>query len=189
MHLREDTDYYCMVWLGMAILGAFYFSFGYLWLTGTITLNILTAVLLPVLGLPPVMVFLYVGYLRPVRGKAKTTMFGFSVVASLFYAIFSMSVPAEWGGGLGLVFWGIIGALVTAGGLAMIPPLEDAVTPGLLDYSRLSYAGRPAVRSAVEVFVEEPEETRGSEKEGEAREPIERTEESTAETGKRDESE
>ncbi len=142
-YLREDSDFYCLIWLGLAVLGAFYFNFGYLLLTGVITFSLITATLAPVLGLPPVMVFFFLGYLRPARGKIKMTMLSIATVVALFYIIFSFAVPAEWGGGFGLAVWGVGGAFLTAGGFAMIPPIDESTSPGLLDVSQLPYVKKP----------------------------------------------
>ena len=149
--LREDSDFYCVIWLGIAVLAAYYFSFGYGLLTGQYTLTaFLDSTLAPVLGLPPVILFFLYGYLRPPRGRIKTTMLSLAVVASLFFVILCYSLPSQIGGGLGLAVWGIMGALLTTGGFATIHPLDESVTPGLLDVSKLHYGKKEAEDSTPE---------------------------------------
>ncbi|MHA1771535.1 MAG: hypothetical protein ACTSYL_03365 [Candidatus Thorarchaeota archaeon] len=141
-YLREDTDFYCLIWLGVAVLGAFYFNFGYLFLMGVISFSSIFGALAPVLGLPILMIFFFVGYMRPPRGKIKGVMIALALVSAIFYAIFAFAVPTAWGGGLGLAIWGTGGAFLTAAGFAIIPPLDESTSPGLLDVHSLPYAKR-----------------------------------------------
>ena len=177
MSLREDNGPYCLVWLGMLLMGAYYTSFAYLIWTdsGAAASFFAPANFIFMIGLmilPPVMAFFFTGYLRPTRGKAKMTMLGPSVFLGLIYVILAATVlassdiitnlvvPAAWErdpseythlGNL-LVFsaWGIGSAILTAGGFSIAQSYEQSSSPGILDVSSLHY-GPP------EAEEEEPE--------------------------------
>lgn len=165
MTLREDNGPYCLVWLGMLLLGAFYMSFVYAIITDTAAaaqiFNPSNFFLLSILWvLPPVMTFLFTGYLRPTRGKAKMTMLGPSVLAGLFFFIiaFVLSGSSTLIENL-LVFsaWGIGSAVLTAGGFSIAQSYEQSTSRGMLDVSSLHYG--PPKEEEVEEEVTEPEAT------------------------------
>ena len=166
MALREDNGPYCLVWLGMLLLGAYYTNFAY-----QIYINSNAAgaffgnfgFMIGLIILPPLMVFFFTGYLRPTRGKAKMTMLGPSVFLGLLYVLLTYSVslmPAvEFIISNSLVFsaWGIGSAILTAGGFAIVQSSEQSTSPGMLDVSSLHY-GPPKAEPEPEPVVEVPTE-------------------------------
>ncbi len=143
MKLREDSDPYCMLWVGVLLLGAYYFNFLYRSYTLAGYITTMTPYLMPLTVIPLVLVVTLIGYLRPARSRVKPTMLALSAVLGLFIVVFSLLVPPDMGGGVFLASWGIGAALLTAGGFSIMHPLEDSVTPGMMDVSALHY-GPPA---------------------------------------------
>ena len=163
MSLREDNGPYCLVWLGMLLLGSYYTSFAYLSCTDSVAASSIFAptnfiLMIGLMILPPVMTFFFTGYLRPTRGKAKMTMLGPSVFFGFIFVIFASSISASsdiltslfaapgWdidSTALGelLVFsgWGIGSAILTAGGFSIAQSYEQSTSPGMLDVSSLHY--------------------------------------------------
>lgn len=150
-YLREDTDFYCAIWLGVAVLGAFYFNFVYMLLMDIITLSSIFTTLAPILGLPLVLAFFFYGYLHPAHGKTKYAMGFLSVVTAFFYFLQANLLPADLGGGLQLAVWGIGGAFLTGMGFSIMPPLEESMSPGRLDLSALPYGKRPEPKTETAV--------------------------------------
>ncbi|MHA1577717.1 MAG: hypothetical protein ACTSU3_10190 [Candidatus Thorarchaeota archaeon] len=146
MKLREDPPQYCFLWMGIIFLSAYYFNFIYSGFS-------LTASFLFTIGAPIILVFFFMGYLKPVRGKSKSMMLSIAVVLSALFAIvvFQNNV-LDWQAGLFTAAWGIGSAILTAGGFSMSPTLEASSTPGMLDVSKLHYG-------PVKEIVEEVEET------------------------------
>ncbi|MBN2229132.1 MAG: hypothetical protein JW779_06020 [Candidatus Thorarchaeota archaeon] len=145
MALREDSEPYCLAWVGFLLMGAYYANFGYQLWTNPVAVSAFinnSPSMLILLGLPPLMVFLFTGYLRPSRGKAKMSMLGPSVIAGLFFVIISYQVGSTTTilGDL-IVFsaWGIGSALLTAGGFSIMASLEKNTSPGIMDISSLHY--------------------------------------------------
>ena len=157
MALREDSDWYCLLWLGIVILSAYYFSFFYFSMTVTIFLPMMLSSysvnLTMLLLLPPILIFFFVGYLRPERSKAKPTVLAIGVTAALLYTIFAISLDSAFGGGLYLAIWGIGSSLLVAGALSISQPLDENISPGILDVSSLHYG--PPPKEEPEVPVEE----------------------------------
>ncbi len=142
MSLREDSDPYCMLWIGVALFAAYYFSFAYLGLTVTGYLSAIAAYLPILLGLPIVMVFLFTGYLKPHRGRYRPTVLALSILASLFYFIIASTlrqVGSVTHDSIFLSSWVIGGAILIAGAFSEIPPLSESTSPGMLDVSSLQY--------------------------------------------------
>ena len=173
MTLREDNGPYCLTWIGLLLMGSYYAHFAYLLYTIPSAAAAFFAAsnfgfMLVLLVLPPVMVFPFVGYLRPSHGKAKMTMLGPSVIAGVFFVIIAnlVSLNTDILGNL-LVFsaWGIGSALLTAGGLSIAQSYEASTTPGMLDVSSLHYGPpkeepepEPESASLEENTVEEPKD-------------------------------
>ena len=158
MTLREDNGPYCLVWLGMLVLGAYYMSFVYTIITDSAAAAQIFApanfALISILWiLPPVMAFLFTGYLRPTRGKAKMTMLGPSVFAGVIFFIiaFILSGNSTIIDNL-LVFtaWGVGSAILTAGGFSIAQSYEQSTDHGRLDVSSLHY-GPPKEEEVEEV--------------------------------------
>lgn len=172
MSLREDNGPYCLVWLGVLLMGAYYANFAYMiWTSPAAAASFFAAsnflYILLLMILPPVMVFFFTGYLRPTRGKAKMTMLGPSVIAGLFFVIIAniVSLNTDILGNL-LIFsgWGIGSAILTAGGLSIVQSYEASTSPGMLDVSSLHYGPpkeepepEPEPEPEVEAPIEEPE--------------------------------
>jgi len=172
MSLREDSDQYCLVWVGLLLLGAYYANFAYLIWTSTSAAAAFFAVtnffyMMLLLAFPPIMVLLFTGYLRPARGKAKMSMLGPSVISALFFVIISSLVSANTDILGDLIFfsaWGIGGALLTAGGLSIMQTLQQSTTRGILDVSSLHYGpSKPEapVEMTPEPFTETAEKENG----------------------------
>ena len=146
MKLREDPTQYCFLWMGIIFLSAYYFNFIYSGYS-------LTTSFLFIIGAPILLVFFYMGYLKPVRGKSKSMMLSIAVVISALFAIVVFQEHAlDWQAGLFASAWGIGSAILTAGGFSMSPTLEQSSTPGILDVSALHYG---PVKEIVEEVAEE----------------------------------
>lgn len=169
MSLREDNGPYCLIWLGLLLMGGYYANFVYMIWTGVISaadiLSVSNFFMFLLVILPPVMVFLFGGYLRPTRGKAKQTMFGLSVFVAMFYVIFANLVGSDILGNL-ITFsaWGIGSAILTAGGFSIVQSYEQSTSSGMLDVSSLHYGPpkdepEPESEPEVEAPVEVPEVT------------------------------
>ena len=150
MSLREDNGPYCLVWLGVLLMGAYYANFAYqMWTSPSIAASFFAATnfifMVALMILPPLMVFFFTGYLRPAHGKAKMTMLGPSVFLGLIFVIaaYTVSLNSDIADMLGnlLVFsgWGIGSAVLTAGGLSIVQSYEQSTSPGMLDVSSLHY--------------------------------------------------
>ncbi len=182
MALREDNGPYCLIWLGVLLMGAYYANFAYMIWTSPSAAASFFAVsnffyMLVLMILPPVMVIMFTGYLRPSRGKAKMAMLGPSVMAGLFFVIIAsvVSMNTDILGNLVMFSaWGIGSSLLTAGGFSIIQSYEEGTSSGMLDVSSLHY-GPPKEESEPEPVVEEPSE------EPEANSEEEKPEESVSE--------
>ena len=168
MSLREDNGPYCLAWLGTLLLGAYYMSFVYAIITDSVAAAQIFApanfFLISLLWiLPPVMAFLFTGYLRPQRGKAKMTMLGPSVFVGLIYFIiaFILSGSSTLIENL-LVFsaWGIGSAVLISGGFSVAQSYEQSIDHGMLDVSSLHYG--PPKEEEVEEEVPEAEVESGT---------------------------
>ncbi len=147
MKLREDTDQYCLLWVGVLILATYYFNFLFLFSIGSADFTPFVTLSLPLLGIPLVLISTFMGYLRPERGKAKPNALALSVVFSLFYmlsCIFAYDLFNAWNfsnfiESMGFASWGIGSAILTAGGLSIMQSFEDSVEGDILDLSKLHY--------------------------------------------------
>lgn len=141
MKLREDSDPYCMLWIGILLLSAYYFNFLYF-------SSVLFTTYLPssfiLMILPILQVFFFVGYLRPDKGRTKTTMLSMAVIVTFFVVIFASAIPTELYGGFYLASWATGATLITAGGFSIMQSLEEGKTLDILDIRSLHYGSKPA---------------------------------------------
>ena len=165
MALREDNGPYCLIWIGVLLMGAYYANFAYMiWTSPSASASFFAVsnffFMLLLMILPPLMVILFTGYLRPSRGKAKMAMLGPSVMAGLFFVIIAnvVSLNTDILGNL-IMFsaWGIGSSLLTAGGFSIIQSFDQGTSSGMLDVSSLYY-GPPKEESEPEPVVEDVEE-------------------------------
>jgi hypothetical protein len=189
MSLREDNGPYCLIWLGLLLMGAYYTNFAYqIWTSSTIAASFFAAAnfifMLALMILPPVMVFFFTGYLRPAHGKAKMTMLGPSVFLGLLFVIivYTVSLNSDIANMLGnlLVFsgWGIGSAVLTAGGLSIVQSYEQSTSPGMLDVSSLHYGPpkeepepAPEIEAKPESVADAPAEPEADSEESKTAEP------------------
>ena len=164
MPLREDSDPYCLLWIGLLLLGAYYANFAYMiWISASAAATFFAVsnffYMILLLAFPPLMAVLFTGYLRPSHGKAKMSMFGPSVIAALFFVIIAYLVSLNTSILGNLIFfsgWGIGSSILVAGGLSIMQTLEQSTSPGILDVSSLHYGSpKPEPEPAVEVSAAE----------------------------------
>jgi hypothetical protein len=91
-------------------------------------------------GGPLVLVFFLVGYLKPKRGRIKVNMLSIAIVVAVLYTIYVMG---PFGSDLIYATWGMGGAILLAGGFAMLDPMEVSVSPGIMEVSDLKYKPEP----------------------------------------------
>ena len=187
MSLREDNGPYCLLWLGMLLLGAYYTNFAYrIWTDATAAGAFFGnfGFMLGLIFLPLLMVFFFTGYLRPTRGKAKQSAFGFSVFLALIFVILAYTVSLNpdvvlvLGETIVFSAWGIGSAILVAGGFAIVQSSEQSTSPGMLDVSSLHY-GPPKDE---EVEEPEPEPVVETPVESESAEPVEKPAEPEADS-------
>ncbi|NHJ15067.1 MAG: hypothetical protein EAX95_15400 [Candidatus Thorarchaeota archaeon] len=140
MKLREDSDPYCLLWIGVVLLAAYYFNFLY-FSTSLLTTYLPSSLIL--LVLPILQIFFFIAYLKPDRSRAKTTMLSIAVIFTFFVIVFAGTIPEEFYGGLYLASWATGAALVTAGGFSLMHTLEESTTLGILDVGSLHYGPEP----------------------------------------------
>jgi len=140
--LREDSDFYCVLWLGIALLGAYYFNTLYLMATLPEYLSAVLPYYLQLEGLPLLLVVLFFIYLRSSRGRYRPGILALSFVMSLYFILVVTRLPevagvnSDW---LFLSSWGIGSALLVAGAFSMMPRKSETVSPGIMDVSSLKY--------------------------------------------------
>ena len=145
MSLREDSSYYCIIWLGVMILGAYYFNYAYIVVMYPAYLSAMIAnfgYILFLLLIPLGMIFFFTGYLRPSRGRAKSAALGPSVVLGFFFVVLTYLVSLNTdmlGNVVYFSAFGIAGPLLLSGGFSVVQSLDEATTPGILDVSKLHY--------------------------------------------------
>ncbi|MCK5238863.1 MAG: hypothetical protein KAR33_04895 [Candidatus Thorarchaeota archaeon] len=166
--IREDADQYCLLWLGVLLLSSYYFHFFYQTTFGWLVLDFLQFVWL---ALPPLlMVFFFIGYLKPDRSRVKMNMLALGGVVGMFYLLFFVTYSWSLSDTAFYASWSIGAAILVAGGFSMMASYEDSMTPGIMDVSKLSY-GPP-----LEVPEPEPEEETPSVEVAKTEEPKEETE-------------
>lgn len=149
--LNEDADRYCMFWLGIMMLTAYYFEFIFKTSVGLLLVDPFN--LTTLFAFPPVVAFFLSGYFIPERSKMKNVSLAIAVFLSLMYFLASFVVyPWAFGDAVWYTFWGIGSAVVVAGGAAMLAITSDAeaYTPGIMDVSKLHY-GPPPPEPEVEI--------------------------------------
>ncbi|MFW9908023.1 MAG: hypothetical protein ACFFEF_05570 [Candidatus Thorarchaeota archaeon] len=138
MKLREDSEPYCLVWLGILLLSAYYFSFLYQLLQALTTWDqSFWLMIWPILSLP----FFY-RYFAVERGRSKLTMLAIAAVFSMFYMLYFVINSSPLSDTAFLSSWSIGSVILVAGGFAMIRSkeyTEEAMTPGIMDVSKLKY--------------------------------------------------
>lgn len=144
--LREDSDFYCLLWLGIALLSAYYFNIGYLGFTVPLYLSAMQSYMLQWIGCPLILVAIFFSYLRPARGRYKPVVFALAIVVSVYFYIVVSPLPpvvAITSDALFLLSWGIGSALLVASAFSIRPTRSEATSPGILDVGSLKY-GLPA---------------------------------------------
>jgi hypothetical protein len=157
MAIRQDSDPYCMLWLGLIILTSFVFNFIYLGFLMPASALVIGGAFTLLGGTSILMVFLLIGYLRPERGKGKNLMMSLSVLAGFFFIVFVdqfVNALPSAGTTLYLSIWGIGGSLLTAAGFSMMHTSEESYSPGIMDVKSLHYGPEP---EPVEEHVSETE--------------------------------
>ncbi|MHA1906523.1 MAG: hypothetical protein ACW98Y_04450 [Candidatus Thorarchaeota archaeon] len=181
MKLREDSEPYCLAWLGIILLTAYYFSFFYEVVQGlTAWGETLWLMAWPLLALP-----FYYRYFAVERGKSKTTMLSLAAVFSMFYVLYFVVNASPLDVTMFLSSWSIGSVIMIAGGFAMLRSeeyTEEAFTPGIMDVSKLSYGPpveEPESETLPEVEVTETAESETGESKPETEEPSAAPEETT----------
>lgn len=175
MKLREDSEPYCLAWLGIILLSSYYFNFFFQVVDGTMTWSdTIWLMMWPILALP-----FYYRYFVLERGRSKLTMLSIAAVFSLFYMLYFVVNPVPLGDTAFLSSWSIGSIILVAGGFAMLNSneyTEEAYTPGIMDVSKLSY-GPPLEEPEPEP---EPEAATTSAEESESEESDTKSEETSA---------
>ncbi|MBY8996317.1 MAG: hypothetical protein KGD60_01200 [Candidatus Thorarchaeota archaeon] len=182
MSLRQDSDPYCMLFLGLIILTAFIFNFIYLGFLMPAASLVIAGSFTLIGGMSILLVFFLIGYFRPEKGKGKNLMMALSVLVGFFFVVFIdqfvMALPSV-GTTLYLSCWGLGGSIITAAGFSMMHNREESYSPGILDTSALHYGPEPEPEPEVEEEVEPEVESAGEE---ETTEPtVEETTEASSE--------
>jgi hypothetical protein len=158
----------------MLLMGAYYTNFAYImWTNSAAAASFFVATnfifMIGLLVLPPIMAFVFTGYLRPARGKAKMTMLGPSVVLGIIYVSIALTISANipiLGNLIILSGWGIGSAILTAGGFSIAQSYEQSTTPGMLDVSSLHYGPPKEEEEEPESVTEVSESTEATEETG-----------------------
>ncbi|MHA1903847.1 MAG: hypothetical protein ACW968_06735 [Candidatus Thorarchaeota archaeon] len=158
MSIREDSDPYCVLWLGILLLSAYYFNFFYLSVTDAAFLASISVHFLPFMLFPPILVFLFVGYLRPKSGPVKLLPLIGSVVFSLIYVLAALAYYTGLGEWLFQSSWAVGSSLLTAGGFAMMHKRSDSTSPGIMDVKAVEAKYIPVPEEPEEEVVEEATE-------------------------------
>jgi hypothetical protein len=166
MAIRQDSDPFCMLWLGLIILTSFIFNFIYLGFMMPASSIVIGSAFTLLGGISILLVFLLIGYLRPERGKGKNLMMSLSVLSGFFFVVFIdqfvSALPAA-GTTLYLSAWGLGGSILTAAGFSMMHSGEESYSPGIMDTSTLHYGAEPEPEPADKLVTEavaKPEESR-----------------------------
>ncbi len=149
--LNEDADRYCMFWIGVMMMTAYFAEFIIKPSVGLLILGFGNLVF--ILGGPLLLTITFYGYFARERGRTKINSLAISVFVALMYMILSFVVyPWEMADVVWYASWGIGSAIVTAGGAAMIAitTADEAYTPGIMDVSKLHY-GPPPEEPEVEI--------------------------------------
>lgn len=152
MSLRQDSDPYCTLLLGLIVLTSYIFNYFYVAVSNPLSWILIAQYFILLVGVPLLMVFLFTGYFRPEKGKAKNTMMSFSVVAAFFFVVFAyffadalyvvLSMEND-NTGFYYSVWGLGGSILTAAGFSIMHNKEESTSPGILDTSALHYGPEP----------------------------------------------
>ncbi|MFW9893915.1 MAG: hypothetical protein ACFFFO_17050 [Candidatus Thorarchaeota archaeon] len=150
--LRQDSDPYCLLLLGLVVLSSYIFNYLYVAISYPISWILIAQSFLLVAGLPILLIFFLVGYFRPEKGKAKNTAMSISVVIGFFFVVFTyffaeslyvvLSMTPD-NTGFYYSVWGLGGSILTAAGFSIMHTGEESTTPGILDTSALHYGPEP----------------------------------------------
>ncbi|MBD3404771.1 MAG: hypothetical protein GF411_01390 [Candidatus Lokiarchaeota archaeon] len=144
MKLREDSESYCILWLGVLLLSTYFFNFLYLEVTNPGYILERFPFLAWLLSAPLILIFSLGGYLKPERSKIKPTMLAISgVIATMMFIVVLLMPPLDgtvtFSDALFLVSWGVGGALFIAAGFSIMPTLEESTTSGMLQEDASRY--------------------------------------------------
>ena len=162
--LNEDADRYCMFWLGIVMMTAYYFEFIFKTSVGWMSVDPVN--LSSLFVFPPLITLAFTGYFVPERSKMKNVLLAIAVFFALMYFLASFVVyPWALDDAIWYSFWGIGSAIVVAGGAAMIKITteDEAYTPGIMDVSKLHY-GPPPPEPEPEIEAVTVESSEGEEK-------------------------
>ncbi|TXT55653.1 MAG: membrane protein of unknown function [Candidatus Thorarchaeota archaeon] len=145
MKLREDSEPYCILWLGILLLSAYFFNFLYLELANPGYVLARVSFLSWLLPAPLILIFTFVGYLKPERSRIKPTMLAVSVVIVTMMFITALIMPilegsATFSDALFLTSWGTGAALFIAGGLSVMHSLDESTSLGTLEVDESDYS-------------------------------------------------
>jgi hypothetical protein len=157
MAFRQDSDPYCMLWLGLIILSSFIFNFIYLGFLMPASAVVIGSAFTLLGGVSILMVFLLIGYLRPEKGKGKNLMMSLSVLVGFFFVVFVdqfVNALPSAGTTLYLSAWGIGGSVLTAAGFSMMHTGDESYSPGIMDTSALHFGPEPEPETVDEVVPE-----------------------------------
>ncbi|MBE0525810.1 hypothetical protein E4H12_00015 [Candidatus Thorarchaeota archaeon] len=152
MSLRQDSDPYCLLLLGLVVLTSYLFNYFYVAISYPISWILIGSYFIFVAGLPLLMVFFLIGYFRPEKGKAKNTAMSISIVIAFFYVVFTYAFAdslynvlsmASDNTGFYYSVWGLGGSILTAAGFSIMHTKEESTSPGILDTSALRYGPEP----------------------------------------------
>ncbi|MHA2076448.1 MAG: hypothetical protein ACW99X_02550 [Candidatus Thorarchaeota archaeon] len=152
MTLRQDSDPFCLLLLGLVVLTSYIFNFFFVAISFPTTWILVAEYLLFLVGIPLLLIFFLTGYFRPEKGKAKNTSMSISVVIGFFFVVFAylfadalyvvLSMSPD-NTGFYYTIWGLGGSILTAAGFSIMHTYEESTTPGILDTSALRYAPEP----------------------------------------------
>ncbi len=138
--LNEDADRYCMFWIGVVMMTAYFVEFIFKMTTGSAAFE--TSNLAFLLGGPILLSVLLLGYFVPDRGKMKNLFLSIASFVSVMFIILTL-VSFQWdvADTIWYASWGIGSAIVASGGAAMLKMTRDdeAYTEGIMDVSKLHY--------------------------------------------------
>ncbi len=191
MSLRQDSDPYCMLLLGLIVLASYFFNFLFVAISFPASWLLVAEYLLFLVGIPLLMIFLLIGYFRPEKGKAKNTMLAIFVVAAFFFVVFSYWFAdalyvvlslANDNTGFYYSIWGLGATILTAAGFSMQHNKEESTSPGILDVGALKYYTPPEPEPEPEVEEAPEAEAATTEVETSSEEPKPESEEEKPES-------
>jgi hypothetical protein len=138
MTLREDSEPYCIAWLGILLLSSYYFNFAYQIMTGiALHEGAFLLMLLPIAS-----IWFFYRFLKFDRSRTKMTMLSIGGFMAVFYLIIMWFYSTPLSDTAFLSSWAFGSVLLIAGGFAMFTSpeyTEEAKTPGIMDTSKLHY--------------------------------------------------